>query len=183
MADPFTWITIASAAVGAVGAIQQGNAASASAKSQAHAADYNAAVSRNQAQQSLQVSAAEQLALSRKQRQFFGMQRAAIAQSGTGFGGSNADILEQSGTLAELELLNIAYEGDLRSKGFMAQSTLDTFQAGAARRNASAARTAGYLGAGAVFANAARRSILTDQAPAPVTDLNPPRLSLNRFGY
>jgi hypothetical protein len=147
MADPITWVTIISTVVSAVGAIQQSNAASASAKSQAQANDYNAQVARNQAQQSLQVSAAEQLMLSRRQRQQAGQSRAAVAQSGTGFGGSNADILEQSDTLAELDLLNLAYEGQMRSQGFQAEAGLQTFQAGAARSNAKNARTAGYLGA------------------------------------
>lgn len=179
MADPITWITIASTAVSAIGAIQQGNAASASYKAQAQAQEYNAQVARNQAQSSLSVSTAQQLALNRRQRQFAGEQRAAVAQSGTGFGGSNADVLGQSGTLAELDLLNVAYEGQLRSQGFQSEAGLQNYSAGVSRNNAKSATTAGYLGAAGAIGQGAgmtyRRSILSTQAPAPVTDLNPPR--------
>jgi len=155
MADPITWISIISAAVGAVGAIQQGQAQKQQAESQQQAALYNAEIDKQQAQQALQVSAGEQLALRRRQTQMAGKARAAVAQSGTGFGGSNADILEQSGTLAELDVLNLAYQGNLRSRGYLAQSDLDMMQASAAGNNARAAQTAGYLGAASSAAGGA----------------------------
>lgn len=158
MADPvLSWITIIGGAVSAIGAIQQGNAASNTAKSQAQAADYNAKLAEGQAETARQISTQEQLAHRRSVQQFQGRQRAAIAQSGTGFEGSNADILEQSATLAELDALNIAYAGERRAAGFASQSALDTYQAGAYRSNASAARTGGYLGAVGAAANAGSR--------------------------
>jgi hypothetical protein len=147
MADPVTWVAIISAAVGAVGAISQGQAAAKSAKSQAQAADYNAKLAEGQAETARRISTQEQLAHSRRTNQIQGMQRAAVAQSGTGFEGSNDDILDQSATLAELEGLNIAYNGNLRAQGFTSQSALDTYQAGVSRSNASSAQTAGYLNA------------------------------------
>jgi hypothetical protein len=152
MADPFT---IISTVMSAVGALSQANAASKNAKAQANVARYNAEVSRQQSQTALQVSAAQQEEQRRKNVQILGNQRAAAAQSGLGFGGSNADILDQSATLSELDRLNIAYEGEMRSRGFSTQSTLDTYQSGVYDRNAKDAKTAGLFGAATAIATGA----------------------------
>lgn len=173
MADPVTWITIASTAFSAIGAISQANTASANAKAQANAANYNAEVSRQQAESAQQVSTQQQLAHARQARQVLGAQRAGVAQSGTGFGGSNKDILEQSGTLAELDQLNIAYEGDLRARGFQSQAALDTYQAQVSNTNASRAKTAGYLGAGAALATGAKSIFSTGGSSVIGSGLRP----------
>lgn len=55
----------------------------------------------------------------RESRQLLGTQRAAIAQSGVGFGGSSADIMRQSAASAELDALNIRYAGDLERMGIL----------------------------------------------------------------
>ena len=152
----------ASAAVSAVGAIQQGQAQKASYDSQAQANEYNAKVQENNAiyarnnadSANQQASAKEEL----QRRRFAAVQgqaNAGVAQSGTGFGGSNADVLKQNAINAELDALNIRYEGDLQSKGLMqtasnneAQAGLDRFQASAARQNGDNAVTGSYLSAG-----------------------------------
>lgn len=142
--DPTT-LLIASTAMQAVGAIQQGNAAADNYRQQAAAADYNAAVSRNQAEAARIASTSEQTAQNRKARQMAGLQRAAAAQSGLGFTGSNLDVIERSETLAELDQLNLAYEGNLRANGFLAQADLDDFSARVSRKNASSAKQAGLF--------------------------------------
>ncbi len=82
-----------------------------------------------------------------------GEQRAATAQSGTGFGGSNADLLDQSATLAELDMLNIAYEGQMRARGHEIQAQGEDYSRGVNRSNARNSRRAGIFNAG--------RSLLT----------------------
>lgn len=139
-------LIIASTAASALGAIQQGNAASASAKSQANASRYNAAIQRQNAQTTRQQAGVAEEAHRRKVRQIFGKQRAAIAQSGVG-SDNMADLVEQSATAAELDALNIRYEGDLAARGLLADANLRTYEAGVADQNAKAARTAGYVGA------------------------------------
>lgn len=130
-----------------VGAISQGNAAAARENASAQASLYNAQVSRQQADQALKVSTADQIAQQRKTAQMLGVARASIAQSGLGFTGSNADVLDRSATLSELDQLNIAYEGATRARGYLAQSDLDEFQARIASENATSARRAGLVGA------------------------------------
>lgn len=105
------------AAIGAVGAIQQGQQART-------AADYNARqeeVSANVARQ--QAAAREQLQRN-EARKVLGRQRAAIAESGTGFIGSNRNIAIQSAMDAELDALNIRYSGELEARGLTEQANL-----------------------------------------------------------
>jgi len=141
MAAALPFLPYVAMAAQAVGAIQQGNAAKAT-------SDYNAQVARNQAEQARQVSTAEQLAQQRQSRAQLGMTNAAIAQSGTGFGGTNKDILDQTQTLAELDVLNLAYSGKQRAQGFTMQSVLDEYQ-GKQAQKAGYMRAAGSILVGA----------------------------------
>jgi hypothetical protein len=86
-----------------MGKISESQQAKKQANAEAQAHEYNAAVSRNNAQAALNQSTAAQLAHRRKVEQVLGKQRAATAQAGLGFTGSAGDILDQSATLAELE--------------------------------------------------------------------------------
>jgi hypothetical protein len=148
---------IASAATAAFGAIKQGQAQEASYKAQAQAQDYNATMARNNAQMaSEQANAAEE-----QQRRKFGALQgqaiAGIAQSGTGFDGSNADILKQNAIANELDALTIRYQGQNQSKGLLAQADLDTYGAGVSRMNASSAMTGAYLNAGSQLLSGASK--------------------------
>lgn len=148
------WISMA---FSVVGALSQANTARQNAQAQAKAADYNAQVARNQAYSALQESTSAQLAQRRRSAQLLGTQRAAAAQSGVGMGGSTGDILEQSETLSELDALNLAYEGEMKSRGYLGQADLEAFNASQARRNARSATTAGLINAaGSVFSFGAR---------------------------
>jgi len=142
-----TTLLIAATAIQAVGAISSANSQAAALTSQAQASDYNAAVSRQQAEQALQVSTAQQLQSRRESRQFLGRQRAAAVQATGGVKGSAGDILEQSETLAELDALNIAYEGSLRSKGYSTQADLDNFYSRAYSSQAKSTRRSGLFSA------------------------------------
>lgn len=136
----------------AIGAVSQANSNAAALGGQAQAADYNAAVSRQQAGQALSVSTANQIEQNRKARRVLGMQRAGAAQAGVGMGGSTGDLLERSETLAELDQLNLAYEGMLKARSFTTQAELDTFNASAYRAQAKSVKRAGILGAAGAVA-------------------------------
>lgn len=144
---------IASTAFQVIGAISDSNSRSDAYESQAAWNQYNATVQRQNSDAALQQSASEQARQNRHARQVLGQQRAATAQSGTGFGGSNADLLDQSATLAELDMLNIAYEGQVRARGHEIQAQGEDYSAGVNRSNARNVRRAGIFSAG--------RSLLT----------------------
>lgn len=63
----------------------------------------------------------------RESRYLLGAQRAAIGQSGVGFGGSSADIMRQSSAAAELDALNIRYAGDIERLGILNDITMRKF--------------------------------------------------------
>jgi hypothetical protein len=154
MADPVTMLVVATA-MQAVGSIAQANAQSSALKSQAAAARYNAEVSRQQSEQSLRVSDAQQRAQDRQRRQVMGNARAAAAQSNTGFGGSTGDVLERTSALSELDQLNLAYDGALRSRGYLAQADLDDYQARVYSQQAKTTKRLGYLNAATSIASGA----------------------------
>lgn len=109
---------------------------------QSQALEYDADVKRQQARIEQQQAVAREEQQRRQASQVLGKQRAAIAQSGIGSGGSALDIYEQSKTMAELDALTIRYEGDMRAKGLLAQ-------ADAAQTQAKQAKIGGLIGAGA----------------------------------
>lgn len=135
------------AATAVVGTLASANAASNQAKAQKDAARYNELVGKQQSDASLQAANAREEQQRRVARFASGERQAAIAQSGTGLGGSNADVDRQSEILAELDALNIRYEGQNQSTGLLNQSKLDGSQAEAYGRAAKSAKTQGYIGA------------------------------------
>lgn len=140
-------ILLAAGVAQGIGAIMSANSQAAMLESNAAAQRYNAAVSAQQGEQALRVSSAAQITQRRQQRQALGTQRAAIAQSGTGMGGTNDALLQTSENYAELDLLNIAYDGAVRSKGYVAQSDLDEFQSKVYQSQVGPTKRAGYLSA------------------------------------
>lgn len=146
MAAPTIFLAAATA-MKAIGGIAQANATAAALKQQAQGERYNAEVARQQADQALDVSTAQQIVLQRQARQEAGTRRAAAAQSGVGFGGSTRDILDRSDTLGELDRLNVAYEGALRARGYNTQADLDEFNARAYKAQAKTTKRLGIFGA------------------------------------
>lgn len=135
----------AAAVVGAYSAYQGGKATEAGFKAQAQADDYNAQVAATNAATARQQAGAREEAQRRQARQILGTQRAALAQAGIGLSGSAADVYGQSVANAEVDALNIRYEGDLEARGLLAGATLDTYSGQVARTNAKTAKRAGYL--------------------------------------
>lgn len=135
----------AAAVVGAYSAYQGGKAQEASYKSQAQADEYNAKVAETNAATARQQAGAREEAQRRQARQILGTQRAALAQAGIGLSGSAADVYGASAANAELDALNIRYEGELDARGLLAGAELDKYQGKVSNMNAKSAKQAGYV--------------------------------------
>ena len=148
-------LSVASTAFSVIGAIQQGNAQSAQYKAQAQAADYNAKVAENNAIAINQQTAAREDAERRQRRIRLGSAAASMSQSGLTDTGSIMDMFDQSAIESELDILNSRYEGNLQARGYGEQAKLDRYSAATASSNASAAKSAGMLNAGAALLSGA----------------------------
>lgn len=168
----------ASTAVGTYGAIQQAEAQSQAAENQAKAQQYNAQIAdRNakiaeaNAQSASQFANVKEESQRRRFAQLEGAAMAGVAQSGTGFGGTNMAIIEQNAIENELDALTIRYEGQQQAKGlevtagnYRSQAELDRMNASQLNANASAIRTGGYLTAGSMLLSAPSKAYANKQA-------------------
>lgn len=173
---------VASTAVGAYGAIQQAEAQAQAASNQAKAQEYNAKIAdRNakiaemNAQSASEFANVKEESQRRRFAQLEGAAMAGIAQSGTGFGGTNMAMIEQNAIENELDALTIRYEGQQQAKGlevtagnYRSQAELDRMNASQLNANASAARTGGYLSAGSMLLSAPSRYYGTRYAGSKV---------------
>ena len=141
------WIMLAAAALQALNSISSGNQQAAAFKAQAQANDYNAAAMRQRAETERQISGQKEQMQRRDSRIQAGSRRAAMAEAGLGLGGSMADVDSQSEALAELDALNIRYQGELEAHGLLGQASLEEWQANSNRKSASSAKRQGYIGA------------------------------------
>lgn len=148
--EPVEWAMLASATMAAVGSISQANATKQQMQSQADASNYNSIVANQNADSALQASSANEEAQRRKSAVAMGQQRAGLAESGIGLdSGTATDLTEQSALNAEMDALNIRYQGQTQAQAYKTQSALDVQAAQQAKANASSAQTSGYLTAGA----------------------------------
>lgn len=127
--EPISILTAATAVVGGIQAISQGFA-------QAATASANADLLRDQATTTANLTAAQEAEVRRRGRRVLGEQRAAIAESGTGFGGANADLMRQSATDLEMDALNVRYQGYLQRRGLTNQAKMTEWQGRQAKRSA-----------------------------------------------
>lgn len=142
------WIIAAIAAVLAgASSVQQSRAQRVQYKAQEQANEFNAALQRQRAAEVTVAYDQREEQQRRKNRIEAGKRAAAIGESGLGFGGSNADIDLQSAVFAELDALNIRYEGQLESRGLLAQSGVEDYYARSARMNAATIRSNTWLNA------------------------------------
>lgn len=127
----------------------QGVAGYAQGEHDAEIANYNARLAEQEAVVSRDQAGRAEEAQRRAAAKFLGKQRAAIAQSGIGMGsGSSLDIARQSAVEAELDALNIRYEGELRATGAKAQAQQFRAQAKSAKLQGRLALGAGLLKTG-----------------------------------
>jgi len=109
-------------------------------ENQANQAEAEAKVDNANAESAAQQANAAEELQRRRNRQFLARQRAAIAEAGIGFGGSSEKLQMDSAVQAEIDALNVRYEGRIRGINFQNA-------AGMASSNARASRTNGYLSA------------------------------------
>lgn len=141
-------LMLAGSAVGALGALQSGYAQAGQYNAQAGAAAYNRDLARQNADTvSAQANAREEQ-IRREGRQTLGAQRGAIAESGTGFTGSNLDIMQQDAANLALDALNARYEGALSRTSYENEAAGQEYQRKAAKKAAGNAKIAGWIGAG-----------------------------------
>lgn len=112
------WVSLASGAISAVGALSSG-------RQQQQASEYNAEIARRNAVAARQQAAANAEAQQRKARMQIGSMRAAYGASGVGLEGSPLDILESSAMMAELDRQNILYGGELSAIGYESNAGLE----------------------------------------------------------
>lgn len=126
--EPTTAFLVASAGMGALGAIQQGNAAQAQAEAAAQAADYNRKMAEQEA-------AAEEARRRRESSREMGAIRAGIAKSGVQSAGTPLMVLAQSAEEAEMDALSAKWQG---------QTSADLYrmEAASARQRGKAAKQA-----------------------------------------
>lgn len=135
MSAAIPFIMMASAVVGAISAINQGNAAKS-------AADYNAQINAQNAQIARNDAAAQAAQQDRLNLLRIGSIHAAQGAAGGAAGsGSVLDVLGDVAAQGELEKQNIIYQGEQRARGYSNTANLDTF-------SGKAAQTAGYMKAG-----------------------------------
>ena len=110
-------MNIIGAAAGVAGGVADGQATRAQRAFSSQAARENAKAVGDQ-------SAMREQAMRRESAQLLGAQRAAIAESGTGTGGSNGLIAAQDAALAELDAMTERYEGRLKMTVYDNQADL-----------------------------------------------------------
>lgn len=143
--------TIASISGSIVQGQMQANAARAQAQAQAQNAMFEAQAQQYKANvEKMNADTAHQQANQAEEaqrRRFRALQAEAIAgmaQSGTDpTSGSNLLVLQQNETLAQLDALNIRYQGEQQARGLLAQSTLSEWNATASKYNAKNALETG----------------------------------------
>lgn len=161
------FISIISTALSVIGALSAGQSRARQYEAAAAASQYNAAVARQRAENARAVYGQREEMQRRRARMILGQQRAAIAESGTGLGGSNLDIERQSEVMAELDALNIAYEGELVARGALSEAAMYDFESSSYREQASSARRSGYIGAGAALLSGIGDYIRVSETKAP----------------
>lgn len=112
-----------------------------SAQSQRKAATYNARVAANNATIAANQASVNEDAQRRRADMALGREAAGAADS-SGLTGTSIDTFQQSATNAEMDALNIRYQGKLGVQSATEQQGLDDM-------NAKAANESGYLNAGA----------------------------------
>lgn len=138
-------LPLAAAGLSAYGAVKQGNSQAQAYYGEAASHDYNAKVADINTATAYAQGGAREEQVRRQDRQTMGAQRVGVAESGTGFGGSNAQVLRQGATEAELNALNVRYGAALEATGYKNEAQAERFNAKLSRKAGKDARKAGLL--------------------------------------
>lgn len=123
-------IALISAAIGGVSAYRMNQTQQVQYQAQQQANDFNAALARQRSTEVKQIFGAREDQQRRMNRIEAGKRAAWAAQSGLGLGGSNADVEDQSAVFAELDALNIRYEGELEARGLLNTAASQEWESG-----------------------------------------------------
>lgn len=133
--DPVTTIAaikLGSSAIGALGSILGG-------QEDANAAEIAAAIARQNARLAIRKGEYDVGSIRRQADKFLGMQRASIAESGLGSGGTNSALAAESIKNIEGDVTNTRWDAALKAAGYNAQSD-------ALKQQAIDSRFSGVLG-------------------------------------
>lgn len=148
MAFIVPFIPYIAAGIAAIGSMQQSNQAASQQQANANVADYNAKVSDQNATSALQAANANEEAQRRKDAMQIGAQKASLAENGIDLtSGTGSDLVQQSSLNAELDALNIRYQGKLQATAAKNQGILDTYSGTVSRSNAASITSSAPLGA------------------------------------
>lgn len=139
--------TIVGGLLSAGSSIMGGIAQSRAYSAQAQMAEQNARMAELQGEESVRKGARDEAKLRARGAQFLGTQRAMMGASGLTTGGSNQNILMDTGMGIEQDADNLRFQTAQTAYGFDVERINNLNQASVARSSASNAKTAGYIGA------------------------------------
>lgn len=145
-------VALGSAAVSAVGAIQQG-------RHQSAMAEYNARVAENDAVAAKQAAGYEEDRFRDRAAKVRSAQRAAIAKSGIDLEGSPLAVMEETAVEAEMDALAIRQQGSVESARARSRAALD-------RMEGRAAKSASYWNAASSVLNGVTAAGVYGRQPA-----------------
>jgi hypothetical protein len=168
------WIQLAAAAIAVVGQLAQGQQAK-------QAANYNAAIAEQNADEAERAGAERENIARQNSAQMLSSQRVAMLQNGVDPAAGTALVgAEQQTRDAELDALQLRYEGLMQARDLRMQAGAERYRGKAAKRNSlfSAAGSlmssaGGYLSSSGFGAKGPGYS--GTQMPAPVSTRNIPR--------
>jgi hypothetical protein len=152
MFDPVTMLVVGGTVMGAAGQIQGGMAAEAEGKSQQNMANYNAALQEREAK-----SIEARTALQQKQQAETADREASTLRAGLGASGAVSTagsplmIMAKQASEAELENLNIGYQGMEEATAARSGAALSRMEGKTALARGKAGKTAGFMGAGSTL--------------------------------
>lgn len=162
--DPVTMgvMALGSAAIGAAGAIEQGQAEANAANYNARIAGFNAEQSIRNAQMESEAGSAKAAMQGRETRSAFGSERAHAAGSGlTVNSGSAADVAQSTAELGHLDALTIRNNAAKAAYGYQVQSTNFQNEGELDKMEAKQAKTASYYKAGSTLLGGATDAATT----------------------
>ena len=133
-------LALAGTAISAVGMIQSANAQSAAARHNAQLADRDAIVAEQNRKLALRTARIDAEDKRRNSRRVLASIRAQYGASGLSLAGSPLDVLEDTAVEQELDAQRVEFEGRARGRE-------GALQALGLQKDASSAKTAGYIGA------------------------------------
>lgn len=168
MADPITMMagsSILGGIMGASGAVEQAQQQANQLRAQQQAAEFNAKTKQLQAQVAGREATSAANLQATRSRSMISKQRALQAQNNY-FGQTADQLLDVSSANAELDRLNIVYQGESKAKGLQSSATLDQYQANIYGSQIQPTLNAGAMKAGgALLGGIGQAGYLASQQP------------------